>query len=240
MSALKESEVAQAFEHIFHSRIVCLLAYGSIANGRSTAASDLDLLLLLDTYSAQDLLLCRQAIGPLRGYSLDLSLQYLDEMPDQPQNFRDGTKGCLALAYLSSARVLVGTNIPKQIFDQLSPYELRRSIISTLEEYVQRMYTQAIASEDIDGAFKTATFKYLTRSIVDAMLYYQPSDMAPYMRWTRPEILERSRSDPRLNAITGSLTVDSPALDMVQAMHAITIQLKGDFSVVAGALRRSA
>src|SRR6266702_5278722 len=97
MLIFKEDVIRETFEELFGGRIICLAACGSIVNGRSSAISDLDLLLVLDTYQPNDLSLGRQAVQSLHNYSVDLSLQYANELPIMPEDFQDGSKTSLAL-----------------------------------------------------------------------------------------------------------------------------------------------
>jgi predicted nucleotidyltransferase len=230
----KEDVIREAFERFFGSRIVFICAAGSIVHNRATPTSDLDLMLVLDTYLPNDIKLCRQVVQVLNDYYylVGISLQYADELPIKPEDVQDGSKSSLALAYINSAYVIAGENIYKELFRQLPKKAFQRSIIRTLEEYLHRMYALAFNYTDDNEEFKAEAFKFLTRSIIDAMLYYNPSDMAPYDKFTKQQVLDRYKNSPEIRHITAGISVNSSPTEMVQAMRAIIIQLKKDYGIL--------
>lgn len=230
----KEDVIREAFERFFGSRIVFICAAGSIVHGRATPTSDLDLMLVLDTHQPTDINLCRQVVQVLDEfyYLVDISLQYADELPSNPEDVQDGSKSSLALAYINSAYVIAGENIYKELYRRLPKKIFQRSIIRALEEYLHRMYALAFNHTDDDKEFRAEAFKFLTRSIIDAMLYYHPSDMEPYDKLTKQQVLEQYRGSPEIRHITADITVDSSPVEMVQAIRAIIIQLKKDHGII--------
>lgn len=230
----KKDVIREAFERFFGRRIVFICAAGSIVHGRATPTSDLDLMLILDTYQSEDINLCRQVVQVLNGYYylVGISLQYADELPANPEDVQDGSKSSLALAYINSAYVISGENIYRELFQRLPKRTFQRSIIRTLEEYLHRMYALAFNHDDEDEAFKAEVFKFLTRSIIDVMLYYHPGDMEPYDKLTKQQVLEQYKDSPEIKHITGDIVVGSSPLEMVRAMRAIIIQLKKDHGII--------
>lgn len=230
----REGTIRDAFVRFFGDRIVFICTAGSMVHGRATEKSDLDLMLVLDTYSFDDLKLCRKVVNELDDYyyHVGISLQYADELPANPEDVQDGSKSSLALTYINSAYVIAGENIYADLFERLPQKALQRSIIRTLEEYLHKMYALAFYHSDTDISFRTEALKFLSRAIIDAMLYYNPSDMSHYDKLTAHEVLERYKMSPRIKHMTARLTVDSSPYDMVQAIRAITVHLKKDYGII--------
>ncbi len=230
----KVDTIREAFEHFFGSRVIFVCAAGSVVHGRATLTSDIDLMLVLDTHYSSDIALCRSVVRVLGKYYyfVGISLQYLDELPVDPEDVQDGSKGCLALAYINSAYVIMGKNVYKELFRRLPDRAFQRSIIRTLEEYLHRMYALAFNYDEDDEEFKAEALKFLTRSIIDAMLYYHPGDMEPYDKLTHQQILDQFRCSPEIEHITAGITIDSTPIEMVQAMREIIIQLKRSYGIL--------
>lgn len=230
----RKEVIRETFERTFGDRIAFICAAGSIVHGRATPISDLDLMLVLDTYHQNDIQLCRQVVQSLNEHYhlVGISLQYLDELPANPEDVQDGSKSSLALTYINSAHVIAGKNIYSDLFERLPQRTLQRSIIRTLEEYLHKMYDMSFNSNEDDEAFKAAAFKFLTRSIIDVMLYYNPSDMAPYDKLTKQQVLERYKALPQIKHITANIDENTPPTAMVQAIRAIVIHLKKDYGIL--------
>jgi predicted nucleotidyltransferase len=230
----KEAVIREAFERFFSDRIVFICAAGSIVHGRATPTSDLDLMLVLDTYRPEDISLCRQVVKSLDDhyYLVGISLQYADELPTNPEDMQDGSKSSLALTYINSAHVIAGENIYKELFERLPQKALQRSIIRTLEEYLHRMYDLAFNKTDDDEEFRAAAFKFFTRSLIDVMLYYNPSDMSAYDRLTKQEVLKKYKEISQIRHITAHIDENTSPAEMVQALRSIVVHLKKDYGIL--------
>lgn len=233
-TAFKADIIRGAFEDSFGDRIAMICAAGSMVHGRATPTSDLDLMLVLDSFHAEDIVLCRQVVRRLAPYyyAVGISLQYVDELPLKAEDVQDGSKSSLALAYINSAYLLAGTNVFARLFEELPAVELRRSIIRALEQYLHEMYALAFISSDDDISFQRIALKYFTRSIIDAMLYYHPTDMSPYDKLSHEAVLELYTNSPEIAHITSGMTVDSTPIEMIQGIRLIAVHLKRDYGII--------
>ena len=227
----KEDLIKEVFRSFFGDRISQVAACGSIVNGRSNASSDLDLLLVLKDHSDEDLVLCRKVAQRLSSeYKIDLSLQYLDELPANAADFQDGAKGCLALTYISSAHFLIGENIFKAMFSSLAKEDLQRSAIKSVGDYLHQMYGELFESPEDTDVLRTRAFKYLCRSIIDSFIYYAPTDMEPYKKLDKAAVLQRGIADDKIGHIVKNISITSPVILMVKAIENIHRQLWQDLS----------
>lgn len=223
MFAFNEDEIKACFLEFFHERITHLAAAGSVVNGRSDKSSDLDLLLVLDTRMENDVAKCRQIVQTLSTYTIDLSLKYLDELPTKPEHFQDGPRTPLSLAYISSARFIIGTNeVFSTLLAKLSTYEFQRSVLHAVGEYVMRMESAYFTSSESDlPIVQHQCFKYMTRIIIDVQLFFSPSDMGPYKQLTRPEMLKLGKSDKRISTFLEGVSDSSSPETLITSMNAM-------------------
>lgn len=228
MFTFNETSIKKAFVSKFADRITHLAAAGSIVNGRSNQSSDLDLLIVLKSREPNDLTACRETVQSLSEYKIDLSLKYLDELPKQPEHFQDGPRTALAFAYINSAHFIIGTNdVFNDLFSRLSRYEFQRSILHAVGEYIMRMESMFFTSSDNDlSAVQKQCFKYMTRIIIDTQLFFAPSDMLPYKRLTRPEMLRTGKDDKRIGIFLVDINEDSTPVQLIAAMSSMYIYLK--------------
>ena len=151
-------------------RVVTLLGYGSMVDGRSQC-SDVDTYLLLDEWQKHDVEAARQAADSI-DHPIDLTLHYANELPGKPEHFRLGKKSCMALAYLASADTLHGTNVPAEMFEALPHRALQISALHTVFYYLGQMRKEQSTLDD-DEYINKHMDKYMARSIIDAMLFYK-------------------------------------------------------------------
>lgn len=219
MFEFKETEIKKAFSLRFGDRISHLAAAGSIVNERSNHSSDLDLLLILHGQEEGDLVLCREAVRSLAMYKIDLSLKYLNELPDKAEDFQDGPRTSLCLAYMSSAHFIIGNNIFTEILHSLPLNEFRKSIIHAVGEYLMRMESAYFTADKTTlNELQKQCFKYLTRIIIDVQLFFSPSDMGPYKLLKRPEMLALGKEDPRISRYIAPITEESSPENLINTM----------------------
>lgn len=169
-------------EAAFSGRIISLVAYGSVVNGRCNNHSDVDFFLMLDKNlkGVDDIEVLSQITHHYHPIAIDLSLQYLDEQPRNACSFQDGTKGPLALSYLASATLLLGDNIFVDLLNSVSIEEYRKSIKTTVGYYLDMMRREAIAGGIDSDIFAKRVRKYVSRTLVDSFLFYEKADMSKY------------------------------------------------------------
>jgi pimeloyl-ACP methyl ester carboxylesterase/predicted nucleotidyltransferase len=179
-------QIVQETKTIFGDRVVCLLSYGSTENGRDNNLSDIDLFLLLDKYDFTDLQKVREiiTIAP----TIDISLQYQDELPKLPHLYHDRNKSCLSLTYLSSATPLIGRNIFVNVLNNLSDAQLKQSIFLTVSYYIDKVREKQTTNMNSRDVIKLSK-KYLARSLIDLMIFFEKSDMNRYKKLTYPEVI---------------------------------------------------
>lgn len=166
-------------------RVVTLLAYGSSIytspprdDDVQGNRSDLDVYLLLDRWHDTDDIVTRQAAEGVPGYHVDLGRHYADELPD-PCKFRFVTKSCLTLAYLASAELLHGKNIPGLMFEELPHAALQTSALEAVFYYLELMQREMATYTD-EAAMTRRLTKYVTRSLIDAMLFSAKTTYEPF------------------------------------------------------------
>lgn len=195
-----------------------MLAYGSVINNRATKSSDIDLFLLLDEFNAADISNCNSII---RNYkNVDLSLQYLDQLPKDPSLIQDGTKGASSLVYLSSAETLLGKNIFHRLFRQMPKTKMKAALKITINQYLLRMRTFTISCTDSEECRNTC-LKYFTRLLVDIMLYHEGGDMYSFKTLSKKEIVGQA---VRKNYITSKAAKNierSTCIDIVGIMESL-------------------
>ena len=135
--------------------------------------------------------------------NIDMSLQYIDDQSEYPRNFHDGTKGTLALSYLSSAKLLKGKNIK-----------------NTTGYYLDKMKRESIAKGFSDDSLKLSLKKYTSRSLIDAFLFAKKDNMDLYKGMKPDEIINMARTHNFTKDLIPSDFNDTPS-DYLKLMEAI-------------------
>ncbi len=146
-------------------RIVSVLLYGSAIAESDTLPKDLDILVLLDTYHIDDILILRE-IGIK--YPVELFIDYKDQIEQKGleyyQRGRHGTYFFVSLAY---AKVLYGKNYYASCADQIDFYIVQRDLLFRIEEYFYRIQKLISQKENIDISMIE---KYISRICTDLLL----------------------------------------------------------------------
>lgn len=224
--------IAAAFDGQFDTRIDFLLAYGSVVHGYPRGSSDLDLFLMLKDRDYKDIEKSREAVVRLGGFVVDLSMQYTEELPENPKNFRDGTKGCLALTYLSAADTILGENVFPTMLESIEARDMRKSICDTVRVYSDRVVMKSVAHGE-SAWMRDFTIKYFSRTLVDALMFFEPSDMEPYNKLIEDEILAIAAEHPILGEyLQGVDLQETSVFDIAAATSQISQVLRNYFNAM--------
>ncbi|MGE4536936.1 MAG: hypothetical protein AB7D37_07650 [Desulfovibrio sp.] len=208
--------IKELFGSRFQERCICLLGYGSAFNERYDLSSDIDLFVVLDTAAQGDM----DLLGLISSNSrplLDISLAYKSELPlSNPELFCDGSKTCLALAYLSSATVLLGNNIFKSMFTALSDEQLKVSILISVSRYISKMRNERLNYSKQGLSYVK---KYLARVLIDVMIYYCRSDMSPYKKLKFNEVVRMAQKIPQLTYFLDDIQKITLSMDFDVALN---------------------
>lgn len=199
------ARITENISDVFKDRVVSLIGYGSSINKRATTTSDLDLFLLLDRHLDGDERLCREITSNHGDANVDLSLQYNNELPRNPAFFQDGSKGCLALAYLSSAQLLIGRNVFRAMYSALPEADLKVSIAQTVRRYYLMMGNDARDPGSLAIARHQRLKKYMSRSLIDAMIFFKKTDMEPYKHLTHDAVFDLAASHEQIHPFAEGL-----------------------------------
>lgn len=213
---------ANSIESTFGDRLVSLVAYGSVINRRSEADSDIDFFLMLQGKGRleKDIETLHKLVQKNSNVNIDMSLQYIDDQSEYPRNFHDGTKGTLALSYLSSAKLLKGKNIFISMLEKLSIEDYRESIKNTTGYYLDKMKRESIAKGFSDDSLKLSLKKYTSRSLIDAFLFTKKDNMDLYKGMKPDEIINLARTHNFTKDLIPSDFNDTPS-DYLKLMEAI-------------------
>lgn len=230
--------IGQAFLNEFpEDRVVCLLGYGSMVDGRSRE-SDVDTYLLLDEWHKHDVETARQAADTI-GHPVDLTLHYANELPGKPEHFRLGKKSCMALAYLASADTIHGTNVPAEMFEDLPHRALQISALHTVFYYLGQMRKEQSTLTD-EAYINRHMDKYLARSIIDAMMFYRKTTYEPFKHLANNEVVEQAKDHPHIGPVFAGTSEIETNLGKLEFMHRLHGQLRLANWLIAKELDQSA
>lgn len=118
--------------------------------------------------------------------NLDLTIYYHDEI-DSSLPFRDIGMGVFALHYLALGKALIGKNIFKSQLKKISPVVYKHSLKEKIYDYVLRLRRMYISNTPIDD--KLIYFeKYLSRLIIDLILYYDLDQLEKLINFNPEEV----------------------------------------------------
>ena len=231
MPAFNPDILKATFLEYFGSRLDFLCAAGSVVHNRSTSKSDIDLMIVLSSYEESDISICRRVVKDL-GMKVDLSLQYYDELPINPEYVHDGYKTSVALTYINSAYTIYGNNPFSKLFKKLPKEILQRSIIEILDGYLHTLYAKAFECDNDNLEYRETAFKFLTRTMIDVILYYQTTDNSRFEPLSKKEIFHQYKNDPNVITFVGHLTEMSCPDEIVQAIRGMITSLKFDYGMI--------
>lgn len=205
------------------NRVKSLLAYGSMIDGRSTN-SDVDVYLLLNSWDKSDVIAAKQSTEAIDA-PVDLTLHYHDELPGNPNNFRLGKKSCLALAYLASAEVIHGENIPAAMFEELDHKAIQSSALHAVFYYLGQMRKE-LSTLDDNHTVDRHMNKYMARSIIDAMMFYKKITYEPFKALSPSDVVSMAREHPQIGRIFSEVEEVETNTGKLEFMHRLHGQLR--------------
>jgi hypothetical protein len=190
----KVSILTKRLDESFGNRIISLIFFGSQRYKRSKIGSDYDLYLIFDNYKPKDIDTIRSIVKEIK-IDLDLTIQYLDQMSFDPNDFQDGSMGCFALDYLSLGECLLGKNIFIDYKKGVKELEYKKSLLRKINEYAYR-YRRELTSLGLDEEYLLKfTKKYISRIIIDIFLYWNIHPLSKLRFMNVDEILELAKED---------------------------------------------
>lgn len=165
---MKTPSVIKSLKLIFGPRIVTLVGYGSYFFNRSHDDSDIDLCLVLDKRTPDDLINLKKILASSSSIN-DITVHYLEELEQRGWgNFTHGTHGAFFLYHLSHAQLLLGYDLFASKAHLVSQQSYRQSLIDQIVAYGDRLQQRIVLGTKKDDRRFYA--KYFSRIMVDMML----------------------------------------------------------------------
>ncbi len=216
-------------EKQFDSRIISLIFFGSQRYKRSKIGSDYDLYFVLDSYDIGDINLIYLIIKN-SDINIDLTIQYLDQMPINPNYFQDGSMGCFALDYLALGECLMGKNIFKKYSQNIDKNHHKSSILRKINEYAYRYRRELITLDLSEEYLLKFTKKYLSRLIIDIFLYWELYPLSKLRFMNPDEIFELSLKTVWFKKLEIDFTnKNNAAQETIKLRHDIFEKIYGTF-----------
>ncbi len=163
---LLSQEVVEVIASRFgKNRLVSVILYGSAISKSYIVPNDLDILVLLDTYSVEDIFILREiAIN----YPIELFIDYKDQIEQKGiENYQRGRHGTYFFVSMAYAKVLYGINYYASRAGEIPFTVIQRDLLFRIEEYFYRIQKLISQKENIDTVMVE---KYISRICTDLLL----------------------------------------------------------------------
>lgn len=200
----KFSQITAALEmQLFSKDISCFLVFGSgVFHTSGTSPQDTDVCVVVKNRNA-DLQSITEFIfkhfnGP--DYRIYFEDEVFSSLP-----FMDKGVGTFSLEYFSDGICLHGNNIFVEKLNSIDEYSLKQSYLNKIFEYIIRI-REVRYSLVHDGKYKLWHIqKYLSRLIIDMLLYKNIIKYKDIKKYTRPDILTLAQTN---NFFDKSIKID--------------------------------
>lgn len=170
--------------------ISCFIIFGSLVNIPSlTLNKDIDFCIVLKSRDESLLIAVKKYIND-HFIDPDVTIYYADEL-NSNLPFRDIGNGLFALEYLALGTLIYGINIFSQLLSKVSRQEYKKSLIEKIFDYILRIRRTYVIEKD-EGDKLNYIKKYLSRLLVDLMIYLDLESLSNLSSLTKEEIFERA------------------------------------------------
>lgn len=155
------------------SRLISVILYGSAISRSNIAPHDLDVLILLDTYSTEDILILREIV---LSYPVELFIDYKDQIERKGiENYQRGRHGTYFFVSMAYAKILYGINYYALHVGDIPFTLIQKDLLFRIEEYFYRIQKLLSQKENVD---MTILEKYVSRICTDLLLYKKELDFS--------------------------------------------------------------
>lgn len=219
-------------EKTLKENLICILLLGSAQKAKMTPFSDIDLVMVVKTFQAEQMSEIRQLVKESKEF-LDLPFLCWDEIPQNPNEFRIGTHGCYELELvLKKATCLYGKNI---FLELGTPFQekIRASILDKISQYTcwaRRMFLESNRERSIGSNYRLNT--RLIKTIRDFLYLsgfpniHAPAEDAVYLFLEKCPGLLSEKESIELLSLTNKTLTSRKARDMSEEY------LKVRFSII--------
>ncbi len=167
------------------NRLITIVLYGSAIAKSNIAPKDLDILVLLNTYSVEDISILR---GVATNYPVELFIDYKDQIELRGlENYQRGRHGTYFFVSMAYAKVLYGKNYYASHASDI-PFEIiQRDLLFRIEEYFYRIQKLISQKENIDILMIE---KYISRICTDLLLYTKELEFSKLHSYHYLEIVQ--------------------------------------------------
>lgn len=167
------------------NRLISVILYGSAISQSDIIPKDLDILVLLDTYSVEDILILREIATK---YPVELFIDCRDQIEQKGlENYQRGRHGTYFFVSMAYAKVLHGVNYYALHAGEIPFAIIQRDLLFRIEEYFYRIQKLISQKENIDMFMVE---KYISRICTDLLLYTKELKLSELHSYHYKEIVQ--------------------------------------------------
>jgi predicted nucleotidyltransferase len=167
------------------NRLITIVLYGSAIAKSNIVPNDLDILVLLNTYSTEDVLILRDIVN---NYPVELFIDYKDQIERKGlENYQRGRHGTYFFVSMAYAKVLYGKNYYTSHVGDIPFTIIQKDLLFRIEEYFYRIQKLISQKENIDLLMIE---KYISRICTDLLLYTKELEFSKLHSYHYKEIVQ--------------------------------------------------